>query len=645
MRIIFAVTLMIAVGMLTGVVASAQTPQPATPNSAAATAPSEPLFDYQEVMVPMRDGVRLQTVLMRTHGIEAPLPILLKRTPYGVPTKAFDKMPPELKELAADGYIFVIQNLRGRFKSEGTFTLSEDALVEHGKGTIETRDAWDTIDWLVRNVPNNNGSVGIMGVSYAGYTAAATLLGPHPALKAVSEQAAGPVDEWMNDDDHRYGAFRLSYTFEYAVMEETDKLANSHFAFDQWDTYQWYLSLGPLSNVNDQYVHGKVPYWNDTVAHPNYDSYWKSQAWVVELDRSSVPNLNVAGFWDQEDPWGAWEIFRRAAKSDPDHTDLMVAGPWCHGCWRLPVEDKLGPWSLGHETAREFRETILAPYFAYWLHGKGTKPDWRAMMFQTGSNTWRTYPDWPVKGTAATSLYLHADGTLSFDAPTPAERGAHRSYISDPANPVPYRPRPISPTYPGGDWRRWETGDQRFVDHRPDVLTYVSQPLDHDLTVTGEVEAVLYASTSGTDSDFVVKLIDVFPEDAEKVDWYTNADSEGADPGAYAQKLNGYELPIAMEVRRGRYLDSYEHPKALQPNVPLPWPVPLRARDHVFLKGHRIMVQVQSTWFPLIDRNPQTFTPSIYKARASDYRVATQRVYSSPKMPSHITLPIVLPKP
>lgn len=643
MRMMFAVTLTITVGMPTGMIASAQTPPPAAPKPAPATAPPEPLFDYQEVMVPMRDGVRLQTVIMRTHGIAAPLPILLERTPYGVPPKAFDKMPPELKELAADGYIFIYQNLRGRFKSEGTFTMSEDFLTEHGKGTIETRDAWDAIDWLVKNVAYNNGRVGIWGVSYSGYTAAATLLGPHPALKAVSEQAS-PANEWMNDDDHHYGAFRLSYDFEYAVMEESDKLSNTSFAFDQWDTYEWYLNLGPLSNANDHFLHGKIPYWNDDVAHPNYDAFWKSQAWVDELHRSSVPNLNVAGFWDQEDPWGPWEIFHHAAENDPDNTNLIVAGPWCHGCWNELAEDKLGPWSLGHETAREFRETILAPFFAYWLHDKGSKPAWRATTFQTGSNIWRTYADWPLKGTVATKLYLHSDGTLSFDAPGPTEKIAHRSYVSDPSNPVPYRPRPISPTYPDGDWARWESGDQRFVDHRPDVLTYVSRPLEHDLIVTGDVEAVLYASTSGTDSDFVVKLIDVFPEDAEKVDWYINADAKGPEPGAYAQKLNGYELPIAMEVRRGRYLDSNEHPKALRPNVPSRWPFPLRARDHVFLKDHRIMVQIQSTWFPLIDRNPQTFTPSIYEARASDYRAATQRVYSSPKMPSHITLPVVLPK-
>ena len=597
-------------------------------------------LDFEEVMIPMRDGVRLQTVILRAHGVAEPLPILLNRTPYGVPAKAPDSIPANLKELAVDGYVFVIQNLRGRFKSEGSFALSADSYTEPGKGTIETRDAWDTIDWLVKNVPNNNGRVGIMGVSYSGYTSGVTLLDPHPALKAVSEQAS-PVNQWMNDDDHRYGALRLSYAFEYAVMEESDKLANTIFAFDQWDTYQWYLDLGPLSNINERYTHGKVPNWNDTVAHPDYDAFWRSQAWVEQLHRASVPNLNVAGFWDQEDPWGPWQIFRHAAENDPERTNLMVAGPWCHGCWHLPVADRLGPWALGHDTAREYRAEIEAPFFAYWLHGRGTKPAWRATMFQTGSNQWRKYSEWPVTGTVPTNLYLHADGTLNFTPPGPGEQGAHRTYVSDPANPVPYRPRPISPTYPGGDWPNWESGDQRFVEHRPDVLTYVTKALDQDLTVTGEVAAELYASTSGTDSDFIVKLIDVFPEDAAKVDWYTNPASKGPGPGEYGRMLNGYELPIAMEVRRGRYLESYEQPHALRPNVPVRWSVPLRDRDHVFLKGHRIMVQVQSTWFPLIDRNPQVFTPSIYTARASDYRVATQKVYGSPDLPSHIVLPVV----
>jgi putative CocE/NonD family hydrolase len=605
--------------------------------AAIAKPPARPPFVFTEVMIPMRDGVRLQTVILAPADAAGPLPILLNRTPYGVPDEALQAIPENLKALAADGYIFVIQNLRGRFKSEGQFSLSEDSKVTPGQGTIETRDAYDTIDWLVKNVPNNNGRVGIMGVSYAGYTAGATLLGPHPALKAVSEQAS-PADQWMNDDDHRYGALRLSYDFEYAVLEEADKNANTHFAFDQWDTYQWYLDVGPIANLNERYLHGKIRYWNEASEHPNYDAFWKSQAWVSALHSSTVPNLNVAGFWDQEDPWGPWQIFAHAKESDPSHTNLMVAGPWRHGGWHSPSVTSLGAIPLGQDTAKAFRETIEAPFFAYWLHDKGAKPAWQATTFQTGSNSWKTYAAWPPAAAKATSLYFHADGTLSFTAPGPDEAGRFRAYVSDPADPVPYRPRPISPTYPGGDWPFWESGDQRFVDHRPDVLTFVSAPLDRDLIVSGPVVAELFAASSGTDSDFVVKLIDVFPEDAQAAPW--SAD-EGPKPGDFAHALNGYELPIAMEVRRGRFLDSFETPTPLTPGKPRLWSVPLRDRDHVFLKGHRIMVQIQSTWFPLIDRNPQTFTPSIYTAKAEDFVKATQSVYAAPETPSRIVLPVM----
>jgi putative CocE/NonD family hydrolase len=293
----------------------------------------------------------------------------------------------------------------------------------------------------------------------------------------------------------------------------------------------------------------------------------------------------------------------------------------------------------GHETAREFRENIEAPFFRYYLHGVGEKPAWQATTFQSGSNSWHTYAAWPPKDAKPTKLYFHADGTLSFEPPTKTDNDkSFREYVSDPANPVPYRLRPISPTYPAGDWRTWEVADQRFVDHRPDVLSYVSAPLDHDLVITGSLSAELFASTSGTDSDFVVKLIDVYPQDAQKPAWDPE---EGPKPGQYAQSLNGYELPIAMEVRRGRYLKSFEQPHALEANQPTEWNVPLRDHDHVFLKGHRIMVQVQSTWFPVIDRNPQKFVPSIYKAQASDFTAATQRIYSTPGMESHIVLPVM----
>ena len=600
---------------------------------------AQAIFQYQEVMVPVRDGVHLQTVILTPTNATKPLPILFRRTPYGVPEKAPQQLPASMKELAQDGYIFVVQNLRGRFKSEGDFKLSSQVELKDPKATNETTDAYDSIEWLVKNVPNNNGKVGMYGVSYDGLTTALTLLHPHPALKAISEQAS-PVDQWMNDDFHRYGALRESYAFEYTVMEQSDKNSNTHFDFETYDSYEWYLALGPLTNINGKYLHGKIPVWNDTVEHADYDEYWKKEAWVRQLHDSPVPNLNVAGFWDQEDPWGPWQIFEHAGEHDPDHNNFMVAGPWFHGEWQSPKGESIGiiPFG-GHETAREFREMIEAPFFRYYLHGVGEKPTWKANIFQSGSNTWHTYAAWPPKEAKTTKLYFHADGSLSFTEPgKSAGAKAFREYVSDPANPVPYRQRPISPTYPAGDWRTWEVADQRFVDHRPDVLSYVSAPLDHDLAITGPVSAELFASTTGTDCDFVVKLIDVYPQDAEKPVWKPE---EGPKPGQYAQSLNGYELPVAMEVRRGRYLKSFERPTALAANEPTKWEVPLRNHDHVFLKGHRIMVQVQSTWFPVIDRNPQKFVPSIYKAQADDFVAATQRVYSTPGMESFVVLPVM----
>jgi uncharacterized protein len=600
--------------------------------------PPAPPFTLQQVMIPVRDGVHLQTAILTPVNQKGPLPILFRRTPYGVPEKAPAQMPTSMKELAQDGYIFVIQNLRGRFKSEGVFNLSSWVDPNDPKATNETTDAYDSIAWLLQNVPNNNGKVGMYGVSYDGLTTALTLLHPHPALKAISEQAS-PVDQWMNDDDHRYGALRESYDFEYAVMEQADKNKNTHFDFETYDTYEWYLNLGPLSNINDKYLHGSIPYWNSTIDHPDYDEFWKKEAWVRQLHASTVPNLNVAGFWDQEDPWGPWEIFAHARENDPDHTNFMVAGPWFHGEWQAPKGESIGMIPFGgHQTSREFRENIEAPFFRYYLHDQGEKPKWQASTFQSGSNTWHTYPMWPPKEAKPRNLYLHADGSLSFTAPIAKDAKAYREYVSDPANPVPYRQRPISPTYPAGDWRTWEVADQRFVDHRPDVLVFVSESLESDVTVTGPLAADLFASTSGTDSDFIVKLIDVYPQDAQKDPWNPE---EGPNPGQYAQSLNGYELPVAMEVRRGRYLVSYETPHPLTPNKPTEWNVPLRDRDHVFQKGHRIMVQIQSTWFPVIDRNPQKFVPSIYKATASDFVSATQRVYCSPEMPSHLVLPVM----
>jgi uncharacterized protein len=409
--------------------------------------PAKPAFTFQEAMIPMRDGVRLQTAILTPTERAGPLPILFSRTPYGVPDGPITQVPPTIKELAQDGYIFVIQNLRGRFKSEGVFKLSSEVKLADSTATNETTDAYDSIEWLVKHVPNN-GRVGMYGVSYVGLTTAMALLHPHPALKAMSEQAS-PVDQWMNDDNHRYGALRESYAFEYAVLEQADKNKNTHFNFETYDSYAWYLALGPLSNINTRYLHGSIPYWNDVVAHPDYDEFWKKEAWVRQLHATTVPNLNVAGFWDQEDPWGPWQIFRHAEEHDPNHDNFMVAGPWYHGQWRTPKADSIGLIPLGgHETAREFRETIEAPFFRFYLHGQGEKPGWQASTFQSGANRWRTYTVWPPHEAKSTNLYLHADGTLSFDRPQAAKAGkGYREYVSDPANPVPYRARPISPTY------------------------------------------------------------------------------------------------------------------------------------------------------------------------------------------------------
>ncbi|MET0310074.1 MAG: CocE/NonD family hydrolase [Sphingomonas sp.] len=589
----------------------------------AQAAASESPFIVEEAMIPMRDGAKLHTVILRPRNQAGPLPILFSRTPYGTSNQAPRSTPASWAALAKDGYIFVSQDMRGRFASEGgAFTLSTE--IRTGKGaTDESTDAYDSIDWLVKNVKPNNGKVGMWGVSYPGFAAAVALARPHPALKAVSPQAAW-IDYWMNDDLHRYGAMRLTYATDWVSSLQMAK-DNWDFPYDRFDTYQWFLEAGSPADIEAKYFKGGSPRYQEMIDHPDYDDHWKKQRWSDSLKRTTVPTLNVAGYWDQEDPWGSWKIFEKQKQDDPKGLALMVAGPWAHGTWHTPA-NALGRIPFGVDSGTQFMEQVEAPFFAYWLHGKGTQPNYALKSFQSGSWQWKTYAKYPLPEAKATSLYLRANGTLSFDAPASGE--ACRDYVSDPARPVPFRPHPMSATYATPDWRWWEAEDQRFVDDRPDVLSYVSAPLDADLTITGNVAARLMASTSGTDSDFVVKLIDVFPEDYEQ---------PGRALGAYAKSLNGYELPIAMEVRRGRYLQSFEKATALVPNQVTAWDVPLRDHDHVFKKGHRLMVQVQSSWFPVIDRNPQTFVPNIYKARPEDYQKATQKVCSG----SAVTLPVV----
>ena len=427
---------------------------------------------------------------------------------------------------------------------------------------------------------------------------------------------------FLGDDFHHNGAFRLSYGLEYAALLETSKEENTHFEFDRADTYQWYLNLGPLFNADERYFHGKIPTWNDFVNHPNYDQFWRKQAFAPYIGTPKVPNLNVAGWWDQEDFYGPVKIYELFEKNDPDHLNYLVAGPWNHGGWARLDGSKLGEIPFDSNTSKYFRTRIEAPWFAYWLKDKGTRDFAEAVVFQTGSNAWEKYDSWPPRSAENKNLYFHAGGKLSFDPPADGE--GFDSYVSDPAHPVPYRHRPISPTYPGGGWPVWLVEDQRFVESRPDVLTWETEPLREDVKIAGDITAHLYASTSGTDSDWVVKLIDVYPE--------FNTD----DPA-----LDGYERMIADEILRGRFRESYENPKPSVSNQVTPYRIDLHTNDHAFLKGHRIIVQVQSTWFPLYDRNPQTYVENIFQAKASDYKEATQKVFRSKAYPSHIVLPFV----
>ena len=600
------------------------------------------MFSKQDVMIPMRDGVKLHTEIYVPKKATEALPFFLTRTPYGLSDdgEGYSRLLNLYTEMMPDGYIFVFQDIRGRYGSEGTFVMQRDPRDQSDPHSIdEGTDTYDTIDWLLKNVPNNNGRVGEAGISYGGWLTAMSLIEPHPALKAVSEQAS-PADMFLGDDFHHNGAFRLSYGFEYAALMETGK-TNFQFQFDRYDTYEWYLALGPLSNVDALYLHGKLPTWENFVAHPNYDEFWDKQAFTRYFKNLTlkVPNLNVAGWWDQEDFYGPVRIYELLKAHDTNHDDYLAVGPWNHGGWAHGAGSSLGNVDFGSDTAAYFRAKIQAPWFAYWLKGKGELPVHGAETFQTGSNEWKQWNNWPPReNVEERHLYFHADGKLSFEPPsgaaanesdTTAGSGAHEtfdSYISDPANPVPYRHRPIEETYSRGSrWYTWLTEDQRFVEHRPDTLTWETEPLGNDVTVAGDIVAHLFASTTGSDSDWVVKLIDVYPE-------------------KYAAKpaMGGYELMIADEVFRGRFRKSFEHPEPVVPGQITPFNIDLHTNDHTFLKGHRIMVQVQSTWFPIIDRNPQKYVPNIFKAKASDYQKATQRIYRSMEHASNVEIPVVV---
>jgi putative CocE/NonD family hydrolase len=584
-------------------------------------------FNKIEQMVPMRDGVRLHTIIYAPKTHSEPLPIILNRTPYGI-DNIYRAFPGSLTELIDEGFIFAFQDIRGKFKSEGQFLMQRPPRGPLNNTNIdEGTDTYDTIEWMLKNVPGNNGRIGMTGTSYPGWLVMMAVIDPHPALKAVSELAT-PADMFLGDDFHHNGAFRLSYGFEYSYELETSNVL-TNFNFDRYDTYKWYLELGPLSNANAKYFHGKLPTWENFVNHPNYDQFWQQQALISQIKQTRVPIMHVAGWWDQEDFYGPVKAYEILEKNDPNHLNYLVAGPWNHGGWNRLTGDKLGNIDFGSPASQYFRGNILRPWFAYYLKDKGKLQQPEAITFETGSNKWASFDSWPPReNVTPRNLYFQGGGQLSFDPPK-GLGAPYDSYISDPARPVPYRHQPIEPTYNpasngGSNWSTWLVEDQRFVDGRPDVLTFETEPLTEDIHVAGDIVTHLFASTTGTDSDWVIKLIDVYPE------------SYPTD-----LKMAGYQLMIADEILRGRFRNSFSKPEPIPANSVVEYTIDLHTNNHAFLKGHRIMVQVQSTWFPLYDRNPQKFVPNIFKATESDFQKATQRVYHSGANASYIKMPII----
>jgi putative CocE/NonD family hydrolase len=581
-------------------------------------------YKLTTAMIPMRDGIKLFTSILSPVGAKKTVPILIQRTPYGatVPDNFNPINVPYLAGMAKGGYIFVIQDIRGKYKSEGTMQIHQPLVHASQKGAVdESTDTWDTVDWLIKNTENNNGRAGIFGISYPGWLALVGAVDPHPALKAASEQAC-MGDLFLGDDFHHNGAFRLSYGMEYTYEVEFDKTTDSDFPFPQFDLYDWYLKLGSLKNVNEKYFHNKIPTWNSFVQHPGYDSYWQKNSPLSYVQSPQIPMLHVGGYFDQEDINGPQLMYGHMEKKDSFNRNYIVLGPWFHGQWSRSNADSLGKISFETNTAPYF-QGLQKKWFDYWLKGIGDGKFDEATCFQTGSNQWKTYSSWPPKEATIMKLYAGPNNTCSFTKPNAS--WGEVSYTSDPAKPVPYRMQPIEATYgPGSRWRSWQVEDQRFVYSRPDVVSFTMDTLTEDLNVTGAIIAHLFASTTGGDADWIVKLIDAYP----------NFDSKNLF-------MSGYQLPVTMEAFRGRFRKSFSNPTPLIPNKPEEFIIDLHQINHTFKKGHRIMIQVQSTWFPVIDRNPQKFVKNIFEAKESDFIKATHTIYFTSQFPSYIELPVL----
>lgn len=588
-------------------------------------------YTRQQVMIPMRDGVRLHAVILRpaqTSADDPPLPFLIDRTPYGVDDSDSRSVNQEKPELAASGYIFVNEDIRGRYKSEGTFVMNRPIVAHTTPQDIdETTDTHDTIDWLLKNVPGNNGRVGVLGVSYDGFLAMMAGIDAHPAVKAISPQAP-MTDVWLGDDFFHNGAFRETYGFDYVQEMEAQKTDTR--VDTRQDTYDFFLEHRNFEGAAAAAHMSDLPTAKAFLTQPAYTKFWHDMAVEYHLTRVEVPTLEVGGYWDQEDMWGTQAEYAALKQHDDHHQLFLVLGPWNHGGWGSSgrrLGSDFGRLDFGEPTGTEFRKIIEAPFFEKYLKDKPGFELADTASFRTGADKWEHYSAWPpTAGFAPARLYLEPGKALSFAAPTATGDPFAASYHSDPADPVPYRHRPIQSTYaPGSKWYTWLVEDQRFVTSRKDVATFTTSPLDRDVTITGDVTADLFAATTGSDADWIVKLIDVYPGNA---------------PGAGDQSTAGYQLMVAGEIFRGRYRSSFEQPEPLEPGTVNEFKWSLHAADHTFLKGHSIMVEVQSTWFPLYDRNPQTFVLDIMTAPKKAYKAETMTLYASPQYPSHLEFQI-----
>jgi len=622
-------------------------------------------YTKYEFRIPMRDGKRLWTAVYAPKEQSHPWPIMLVRTPYSVKPYGADQYPSDLLPsplFAQSGYIFAYQDVRGRWLSEGEFVnmrpqrpalthgpapkTSERALTPDpspvpGEGRIdESTDTWDTIDWLVKNVSNNTGRVGTWGISYPGFYVSAGMIDAHPALKAASPQA--PIVDWfVGDDWHHNGALMLPHVFNFMAIfghprpEPTKKSPRRKFDHETPDGYRFFLDMGPLSNADAKYFKGDVAFWNEVMRHGTYDEFWKSRNLRPHLKNIRPAVMTVGGWFDAENLFGALETYKNIEAQGPQAMNVLVMGPWDHGGWNRQGGSSLGPVQFGAKTSEFFREQIELPFFEYHLKGTGAIKNPEAWVFQTGANQWRSFDAWPPKQAQAKSLYLRAGGRLAMERAVPVGEHAHAArghgtqefdeYASDPARPVPFLNKiavGMSPEY--------MIADQRFASQRPDVLVYQTEILEQDLAIAGPIQVDLRVSTSGTDSDWIVKLIDVYPDD------YPDP-----EPNPTGVHMGGYQQLVRGDVMRGKFRNSYEKPEPQVPNQPTAVRFTLQDVCHNFRSGHRIMVQVQSTWFPLVDRNPQTLV-DIYTAKESDFRKATQRVYRSGELGSRLTV-MVLP--